>query len=70
MCDCLVHLDSDLCIAEPCPKLAGLLLRSDKTAFMFAQPFVKFLPVAEQFYKDYKVQDAGFSSDSSELIAN
>merc|ERR1719253_1601632 len=37
MCDCIVHLDSDLRIAEPCPKLASLLLRKSSASSMLAQ---------------------------------
>jgi len=47
MCDCIVKLDSDLCIAEPCPKLAGLLFCSSGSTLV-AKPFVSYVPMNEQ----------------------
>jgi len=47
MCDCVVHLDLDLSIAKPCPKLANLLFRQSAST-MVAQPFVLYIPLAEQ----------------------
>jgi len=43
MCDCTVHLDSDLCIARPCHKLAGFLLRSSTGSASVAKPFLDLL---------------------------
>jgi len=42
MCDVVVHLDSDLCLAQHCPKLASVLLRPHSSAAMH-QPFERFL---------------------------
>jgi hypothetical protein len=44
MCDCTVHLDTDLRIARPCPRLASLLMRPSAATPMLAQAFVEFLP--------------------------
>jgi hypothetical protein len=44
MCDCTVHLDQDLRIAKPCPRLASLLMRPSAARPMLAQAFVAFLP--------------------------
>jgi len=43
MCDCTVNLDSDLCIAKPCLKLAGLLLRSSNGSANVTKPFLDLL---------------------------
>ena len=47
MCDCMVHLDSELRIVEPCPKLSSLLLRSSATSPLLAQSFLQFMPPDE-----------------------
>ena len=48
MCDCTVHLDPDLRIARPCPRLASLLMRPSAATPMLAQAFVEFLPHEER----------------------
>ena len=47
LCDCTVHLDSELHISKPCPHLANLLLRPS-AASMLGQQFVTLLPDVEQ----------------------
>jgi hypothetical protein len=48
MCDCTVHLDPDLRIDRPCPRLASLLMRPSAATPMLAQAFVEFLPHEER----------------------
>jgi len=48
MCDAVVYLDTDLCIAQPCPKLAALLLRPSGASSLMALPFLDLLPAADR----------------------
>jgi hypothetical protein len=70
MCECVVHLDSDLCIAEPCPKLASLLLRRPDPCTTLARPFVAFLPSVEQDrFKRHLVEEIRVHADEFSAYA-
>ena len=51
MCDCTVHLDSDLRIARPCPRLASLLMRPSAATPMLSQALAEFLAHDERSRK-------------------
>merc|ERR1712232_371130 len=54
LCDCIVYIDSDLRITEPCPKLATLLLRPSASSSSPDQSFLTFMPPAErERFSDY-----------------
>ena len=46
MCDAVVHLDANLCMTQPCPKLSSLLLRGG--ASLLNGEFRNLIPLSEQ----------------------
>lgn len=71
MCDCVVYLDTNCNILQPCPKLAQLLMRPSLASAAIAKPLTEFLAPDEQpRFWNYLEQERLHASSSGEKASN